>query len=467
MSEVQAVGDNRQTERALAWVEEITGGRIVQKELMARWRSVWLLDVELPDGTVLPLMLRGYREPIGPDEASFRSRLHMEAQFLEMLQDTDVSVARYYGHEPQGGWFLMERVAGDPLLTKVRDPVRQSRLFRRYMEEQALLHRLDPASLQLPDALPVSETYEQGISLMLEEFRSSWLMWPEKQPEPLFTLCEWFLSQHPPRPVERFSVCTGDIGADQFLFDGDDYKVMFDLEMCYVGDPLQDIGLMRLRDMCYPIPDLPNHIRYWGQLMGRELDKESVCYWTVAGMVASPMYVYPLWVQPVPQMITNNTQVYAAIPIHRRGCAEALAEYYDIDLTRPACPEPVLNPTSKFHTWLAGQLAEVYVPQAQGDGVFTMKCTAAAARTTVLCDTIGPKINQANLDGLTAVLGERPTDVRAGLAQLQARIEEDPQRDLADVIRVLHAIESREEMLLEPMQTVCGFASGVPLQRMY
>ena len=42
-------------------VESMLGGRIVRGERQARWRPVFFLEVERPDGEVLPICFRGGR----------------------------------------------------------------------------------------------------------------------------------------------------------------------------------------------------------------------------------------------------------------------------------------------------------------------------------------------------------------------------------------------------------------------
>lgn len=459
--------DSRRSDEALAWVERVTGGKIVSSELAARWRPVWLLDVEKPDGTVLPLMLRGYRAPIGPDEQSFRDRLGMEAGFLAALQKTDVAVPKYYGYEPDGGWFLMERVGGTPMLTEVDDPARQRDLMRQYMRTMAELHKLDPDSLDLPKSMMRAHTYEEGVGQMLAEFRATYDIWPEKDPEPLVDLCDWWLKEHRPAAAPRFSVTPGDIGPDQFMFDETGLRAIFDLEMAYVGDPMQDIGLMRLRTMCYPIPNLPEYIDYWAKLVDREIDRTTLCWWTVAGMIASPLYVYPIWMTPFPTLVKDATSVHAFIPIHRRGACEALAEFYGLTLVPPARPQAEPGLATKYATWLSGQVREVYLPRASEDESFELQCTQALADVVVLASTLGPEIERANLADLSGLLGEVPATVRDGLAALAERVRDDPEKDLEQTVRVLHAIESRHEFLLEPIQAFCGFRSGVPMQRYY
>lgn len=459
--------DGRRSDEVLDWVAAQVGGRVVRAERGGRWRPAWSLDVERTNGEVVPLLLRGFREPImGPDEVHQRLRLQREARFLASLQDTGVHVARYYGYEPEGDWLLMERVPGTPDLTKLDDKALQADLFRQYLGDVAKLNQLDWEELDLPDDFQIVRDYDDGISRMLNDFRGmGYDVWPAKLPEPLVAFCDWWFVQHPPRPVERFSVCSGDLGPDQFMFEGDRYLAMFDLEMAHVGDPLQDMGLMRLRNMCYSIDGLPGHIRHWADLMGRELDRQSMSYWTVAGMIASPLAAYPVWASPFPQMIEGATSIHAFVPIHWRGTAEALAEFYEIDLEPPERPEPITNSLTKYHQWLLGELREYHVPRASGGQEFALGASEALAATALLCATIGPELVRQNLADLATVLGRQPADEMSGLAELEERVRKDPEGDIEGLIRATYAIAARHELVLEPIQRYCNFESGTPMER--
>ncbi len=455
---------------AFAWAQAAAGGEIVARERHARWRPTWSLDVKRPDGEVIPLLLRGFRDPIAEDDRGVRERLRKEAGICAALQGTGVKVPRYFGHEPVGGWMLMERVSGDALISKVEDRALQARIFREYMENIALMHRLDWRELDLPDNIAIARTYEESVTANMKVYRAPYENYPHKDPEPLFELCLWWFDNHKPKPVDRFSVTTGDIGADQFLFEDGHFKCIFDLEMGYVGDPLQDIGLMRFRNLDYPIADINAHIRRWAELTGRELDKESVCYWTLQGMIAiSPMFAYPQWVKPTPSLVAAiSGPVFASIPIHRRGAAESLAEYYDVALTPPEQPKPLEDWLTRYHEALAGQIGDFHIGQADSSKArYALQCSAALAETALLCNTIGPELERQNVADLARLLGRQPATARAGLAALQERIKADPERDLERVIQTLYAVEARLEFLLSPNQRFTGYATGASLQRMW
>ncbi len=462
-----ALEDSRYTDEALEWAEKTVGGTITKKEIQDRWRPHWFLDIERPDGTIVPVLLRGFRSPIADNVPQSRERLRMEAHVCKALQNTGVKVARYYGYEPKGGWFLMERVSGTHYLTRVEDKVTQFDLFRQYIENVAFMHSLDYRTLDLPDGVPVSKTYEEGASHMLKRFRAPYDNCPHKDPEPLFELSDWWLAKHSPAPVERFSFTTGDIGADQFMFEGKTFKAMFDLEYSHVGDPLQDIGLMRKRDLSYPVPGLAKLIYHWHECLGLPFDKTSVSWWTIASFIGSPMFMYPHWVKPDPTLVTELAHILGAMNGNRRGTAEVLAEFYGFDLTTPELPELSSDRFTRYHELLRRQLTDYHVAEAPAEKKYALRCSAAFAETNLMSYQIGPELIRQNIADLATTLGVQPASEKAGLAALQERIKRDPERDLERVVRILYNIECRTEFLFAPLHRVSGLPTLAPLQRLW
>jgi hypothetical protein len=105
------------------------------------------------------------------------------------------------------------------------------------------------------------------------------------------------------------------------------------------------------------------------------------------------------------------------------------------------------------------------LPRAGDDAQFAVACSLALAETARLCATIGPELVRQNLADLTRVLGAQPHDERSGLAELEARVRDDPEADIEGLLRTTYAIAARHELVLTPIQSLCGFASGVPMQR--
>jgi hypothetical protein len=363
----------------------------------------------------------------------------------------------------------MDTLRGSPDFGKISDPGIRDKVFREYVEAIAYLHKLDWKKLDLPEGLPISQDYDHSISMMLNVYRAPYDKLGDEGPQPTVKLGFWFVDNHRPKPVEAFSLCTGDIGSGQFMFEGDQFTGLIDLEMAYVGDPMEDIGATRLRDLCYPVPGLPAHLHHWAKAMGRELDRDSLGYWTVLHMLQGPLMIYPIWSRPKDFVMSHGESSFnhSFLPHYFRGMHEALAEYYGIDLQPPEKPTPERDMYSIYSDWMIEQM-KTYYPSTTSDEVreFDYACSAALAETVALTRSIGPQLTRANIADFEALLGHPVASEEEGLAAIEKRIEADPERDLEKTIITLHRYESRREFLIVPLQKATGVASCWPLQRL-
>lgn len=456
---------NRNGEAALAWVEQCTGGRIVHRREHARWRPQWFLDVELPGGEILKLLLRGFRNPgMLDDEASSRARLKREAQVLKALQNTGVKVPRYYGYAPSGDWFLMECVRGDYRLSLVERPDLQSEIFRQYIENIALLHNLDPDRLDLPSTIYRPVSAAEGARDAYKQYEASYRR-RSGEPAPILEFAIWWLDHNAPDYTERFSLCTGDIGANQFLFDGREFTSIFDLEMAYLGDPLQDIGLMRYRAMLYPIRDFARQLRHYEVHSYRKFTMKSLNYWTVVGMLGASLVFNHLIEKPNPRQPSDMSHMFGAAIVRRRACAEAFHEIYGFPLpAKPDRPEATHNSFTKLNELVAAEIEQLFIPTAPERDKYLLNILLAQVESTGHAQTMGPEIARRNIEDLGEALGRRPIDERQGMRMLQDQILADPERNLQQWLGALYRIEARNEYVYEPIIRSCEMAAYVPFE---
>jgi len=464
--------DTRNTENALIWVEEIIGGKIIKREKQPRWRPHWFLDVERPDGSVVKLLLRGWRSPTTGSEAEHRATLAREAEVTRALQGTGVKVARYYGYEPVGGWMLVEQIKGSPHIGDVEDFDRQKTIFNSYMENLALLHSLDIRKLGLEGVLEPPASYEEAIGAALSQYLEAYHEVAEKDPEPLIDLGLWFVDTHKPLPLERYSLATGDPGINNFMFDGDRLSGLFDLELAYIGDPLREICQMRLKTMCHGrgqryLHELPVQIRYWASKRGVELDRQSIAYWTVVAMLQGPLLTYRMMTSPDPEYIAEFAHMNCYIPAYRRGIAEALAEFYDVHLAEPAIAVPRNDRMSRYYELVRRQLLEFHVPKASEENRFLLETTAVFIEAIGLDKSLGEQTRAANIADLSTVLGKAVSSEKEALSLLQARINKDPEQDIGAVLQALFNVECRNEWVFAPLQRWAKYRSGGRMERIF
>jgi hypothetical protein len=455
----------RGTEAALAWAEDVVGGRIVEQRLQARWRPHWFLTISKPDGTLAKVMLRGFRNPgyLGPEPVT-RAWLQREAAALRALQGTPVKVPRYYGYLDGSDWLLMEWVQGDELLTDVADAERRGCLFREYLDNIATLHQLELATLDLAGLGPPpspEQVLRGSVQMATGLFRAA----QPGAPEPLLELGIWWAAHHVPEQPHPVAFCAGDIGPNQFIFDGRGLKSMFDLELAHLGDPYEDLGLMRMREMCYPIGGLPAHLHHYAERTGAALDVVALRYWTVVGMLTGPLWCWRRVTQPDPNL-PDQIPIYSWDPIYRRGLAEALMEIYDVEPEPPELPAARVTPRTHLHELLTGQMRAVYSPaRSDPEWQFRVQGTTALAETLAVGDVFGDALEHETLDELGALLGRAPGTLPVGLAELEAAVVADPEHDIERRLRFFHRMQVRHEFLYAPIQHSMGFASNQPLAR--
>lgn len=454
----------RNVQIALDWVERITGGAIVENNKHERWRPQYFIDVKMPNGEIRPLVLRGWRTPgiVDDTEAASRERLRREAGILKALESTPVKSPRYYGYEESGDWILMERVVGEELLTEIKDDARQLDIFTQYLENMAELHKFDVNKLELPETLHRPRDMEHCATWSWKQ-RETIFRAERRPPNPIYELAFWWLNKNRPEPVSQLSLCTGDVGANQFFFENDKFKAIFDLEMAYLGDPLQDIGLMRYRNMCYPVSGFDKAVGRYFEVLGSSRDIKSLQYWTVVGLVGvSPTYQSKLD-QPDASMAEDMSLLWAMQP-RRRGLAEVFHQIYDFDLPEyPQRPQPDTHPYLKLNRFVVDEVRDYYRPRAHADDAFAFKHIQAHLEALQVTSEIGREISCRNIDDLAQVIGSVPADEESGLYALQRLIEDDPEKDLESRLNAIYRIEARAEFITAPIQEVVGFGIYRPL----
>ena len=462
---------SRRDEEALAWAEQHLDGRIVNVERQVRWRPHYVLDVESAGGGRRHVLLRGYRNPgyTTPDEAGARAMLASEAAVLRALKSVPVAAPEFLGYNGELGWLLMEYIAGEAELTAIEDSDRRFTIYTGYVEELAKLHAFPLADIDLDPMLlrPASaKAFKQDLLDRHEAyFRGADLRYPEPVMEMGF---RWLRANELPseRPV---CLCLTDVGPNQFLFQGDQFGAFIDVEYGMVGDPLMEIGMMRGRDVTYHSGRMTEHIRHYGkayeQLTGIALDIGALQYWTVAGPTLWNVFALPAAQHPDPTTI--DTAFMLSYEVQQKRCIlEGLAEWHGIHLETPALPEADPMQLGSLHEALAGQF-EHYWPTRVADpqdAVFA-QYSKAIADTLARGEATALSIGTDNKDELAELLGHRPNDWNAGLAELQARISKDYERDLEPTLNFLHRTELRREFLYEPMQRATGVSVRRLMQR--
>jgi tRNA A-37 threonylcarbamoyl transferase component Bud32 len=473
------------TRAAFAWAEHTLDGRIVAAQLQPRWaRQQWFLDVDQGGSSPLRVVLRGRKsDAFGPGDggkeagatgsgsASLNSsakRLEREAAVLRTLQDRPgIVVPGYYGYNDELGWLLQETVADEGLLTDVEDEQRQARLFRHYLDQLAAVHRLDIDHLELTSAVPRPASADAALvdylDMQVALYESA-----APAPDPLIAFTVWWLRNHKPSPSDQLSLCLGDVGANQFMFTGDDVCLM-DFEMARISNHFYDIGNIRLRTLVYNVPDLAGHIQYYCEQFGEPADDERIQFYTAVHLSGGLMLQYGARHDPDPFRdpgFNDYLQIWAYSTSIARGLAELFMEIHGLRPDPPELPEPVESQADIYSVLTHRiRLLDGYAPENALHS-FAVRGTAAVAETIRRRQRLGDRMAQDTIREFSGALGRPVESVADGLAQLTTAITAHPERDLEARLQAIYRHQAREEHIYRPFHEAYGQHAGRPLDRL-
>ena len=428
------------------WVERTSGGKIVRATLHGRWRPHWFLDLELPDGTIRPTMLRGIRTPgFMADDAGSRAILRDEAAVLRALQNTAVKVPRYYGYH-EDDWIFMERAAGQEEFSR-GNPSEQAAVGRQFMDSVLALHALDPAQLDLPDRVHNGWGKPPfGTLLKSEEtFDNLDLV----RPEPLFRLARWWLHANAPPASEQLCLLQGDCGPNQFMFDGAQLTAVVDWELARIGDPMEELGQIRHRAMIYPMPGVPELFQYYRERSPHTYDQRAINYHTVMWALRTPFH-YTHLVHRHDTRVPEMLPLLAWDAVLRRGLCEALMEAFGVDYQPPAVP--ALGELSEWDNLLLNQLHLVEKGSAD-DAIHVLRTRGAIAlaKSSFRRAAVGADLERQNDREIAEVLGESGLLRNDALGRLDSMVQQDPQTNGPKVLPLLYRMAYRHEFLIDPL----------------
>lgn len=302
---------------------------------------------------------------------------------------------------------MMHRVPGRHDLRHARSEDDRQAVRRQLAREMAKMHKLDIGPFRKA-GLPCPET---PLDTTLAYFRQAEAYpRPVRTPDPRHTfLVEWVKRNAPPsRSGPRFTACD----AGQFMYDGPLLTGMLDFEYAMLGDPLQDLAILRRRTTYEPMGDIPELFKMYEEELGEKLDLEAVRYQTVinataavfGGKVVLESYLdrptdggdfvqYMNWV-------TNST----------KQAFEGLAEVTGYPMPQIGLPDPIET--------LARPA--LYGARATAEGL-DISTSFKAFRQRVLLDNIsymerlatyGQQFGEAYVEDTSEIMGRRPIDVR-------------------------------------------------------
>lgn len=425
---------------AFGWVEAVTGGTVVRAERQPRWRPAWFLDVERPDGTVLPLYWRGDRGIPGSAAA-----LVAEGRVLGVLAAHGVPVPRCHGRcdDPLG--LLLDAVPGEVDFHRA-PPAEREAVAADFLAVVARTHRLDPAEFEAAGlARPGAGPGQARASL------ARWRAAVDTAGDvaaPLVRLALGWLEAHPPARDEPPVLVHGDCGPGQFLFADGRVTAVLDWEFAHLGDPMEDLALMRGRDLSYPFGDFPARLRQYEAAGGHRVDLPRLRWYSVLAMLITPAGLLPVLAAPPPG--TDLAQVLAWDAVYGRALAQCLAEAAGVALGPVEPPDADPGPRAWLHDALVDGLAADAAGRTGYDRYRAERRVLLAAHLR-LADRLGPAFDAADAADAARVLGHRPASPAEAERELDRCAAAGPGERFGLLLEVLYRRAVRREALLGPL----------------
>ena len=453
------------TEEIVAWVERVSGGKIVSSVHQGRWRHHFFVDVLQPDGKRLKLLARFARKLDLVASSKFLSNYDIahEAAVLKELQGQGLCIPKFYGFNADPAVILMERVDGSADLSHVSDNDRRT-IMRDYIENLAKLHTLEFDVSRFPASAIPDTPQKKSIGSLLTFMEADYYCVRDKiRPEPLLDFAIWWLNENVPHTGEA-RLIQGDTGPGQFMADNGRITALIDWELCHFGDPMVDLGVMRMRNMLYPVGELRPHLEYYAELTGKPLDRHAICFQTVSATLQSPLGIAASIQTPTAGIESMVPRLGWDVTL-RRGLCDALCEAFEIEVEPPRFPQDTWDERSDISRFLAEYLETVCFPLVQGDyDRFLMRGAVGLARTLELGQRHGRQIERDDLDDMGVVLGVRPSGREVGLTELGKLVAHSPETCAKDLLWLFSRMEQRREYLWKPIMIA---QQSRPLERLY
>jgi aminoglycoside phosphotransferase (APT) family kinase protein len=441
------VGDG--FEAVTAWVEGNVGGTVVGIRRQARWRPVWLVDVER-DGETATVMVRGDRTDAAP-----LFPLEHEMKFQQLLEEDGIPVPHVYGWCDEPRAFVMDVVAGENHFEHATGAQREA-VMDEYMAILARMHALDPdryARAGIVRAPTPAGSGTVGMEVYERGYRRT-----KARPDPFLEFCLGWLARNPVDTRGREAPVVWDSG--QFHQQDGKVTAILDVELGHVGDPMMDLAAFRMRDTVLGFGDMNLLYDRYAEHAGAPVDMTAIMHHHFAFTLSNQLAFHAALAVPPPatDYMTNmqwcsETNLFAV---------EALAEILGIEELDPVeIPGPRVSPVAAAHEHLVRSLRSIDVPDEYQR--HQLRIAFRLARHLQRFDEIGDALTEADLDDLHAFLGRRPATWQEGDAALEELVLADDGAHDEELLQLFHRRYLRYKMLLGPAGS--AMATHHPIQK--
>jgi len=428
------------------WLAQLGGGKITRLDRAVARREAYFAEVTRPDGSVLKGFLRLERNPDPKNPSSLKK----EIEIVRALKGSGVPVAEVYGSDDELNCVLFSHIPGRADLHNM-ERKQQNAVMRDFMEVVARMHTIDLSKLSLPPMKMPANAYECALDEMdavlahLSDFVASYH-------EPLLTYGVDWLRRFAPKHVERISLLQGDTGPVNFMFEGERVSALFDFEWGHLGDPMEDLGNICVREFWNPSGGLDGMLKIYEEKSGIKVDLDSVRYYRVQQQMRGMVGIHKATLEGDPHEPIAWFLGYRYVG--DRATCEAISEAMGIAIDIPEFPkeDSKRDPLALAASWALKHDIEpaVKTPLAASrarDVDVMVRCIERVAR-------YGAEIDAIECTEMSVLLGAPVTSVADGFDKLDPAILAHSISD-ESMMRYLTRRAFRREWLYQPCAELC------------
>jgi aminoglycoside phosphotransferase (APT) family kinase protein len=438
------------------WVRAVTGAveLDVERRTGGASREGYAVDAQMADGDVRALWLR-VDSGAGPQSDTLYS-LRREAAVYRALGPTELRVAGLVAVHPERDAFLLERVDGDGRFAAIIDAAQQVAVATSFMEQMAVLHAVDPRTLDLPE-LGAPTRVSDHVHAELDEWEAQYRT--HDDPDPLLVLAlAWLRDRMPDDGDWPVVLVQGDTGPGNFMYRGHEVAAITDWELAHWGDLHDDLGWICVRDTQERFTDLAARFRDYERFGGRRIDPDRLRYFRVLAQTRCAigtrrgLLARDHRAEMAAHLIFNT--------LHLRLLAEALTAAEGLDLPPTAALEAEDSDASWAFDVALDDLRAHIVPQL-GESFAARRAKGLARLLKYLLELqrLGPSSERAECQELSVLLGHDVTQAREGRSELCAAID----AGAVDLRRVIPFCRARADWTTQ----IVGPAMGALADRHY
>jgi len=394
-----------------------------------------------------------------PDGAIRLAGFEAEASAIGAMRGTAVSAPPLLAYDVATRAMLTERVAGEARFDVLIDEAERRQVAFDFMRQLAALHALDVDRLPLRGFAarqPLAAAIETRLDVLGHKHAQG-----VEDPLLVFAL-RWLQDNVPAEPARQVLV-HGDAGPANFLHHEGQVTAILDWEMTHVGDPMEDLAWIAVRDLFQPFVSLPECFAEYARVGGAKIDIPRIRYHRAYALINLVVDTHADLLQSRGTFsgIYGNYLTYYTL--HCRVLIEGIAEALDLQLSGVSLPDCPPGPRERSYDVALAEMREQVLPRVGDEvAVHRIKSMARLVKFWQACDRYGAAYERAELEELNLALDRRCATLGEGRQAFVEAIRACSLDD-ATILRLLSHRVQRDTALLAPAMGALARRHFAPL----